>query len=416
MRLRLHLLRPVHLLVFTVCALATTSLANPALTNWQTARLAFQRAGATIDEADLTSVRQQLTAASTNLPAPYGALAAKFAAQLEVASRLPDGKDKPARSKALVDLCAALGAYDQALKLQAKFSDQEDLQDDPAYAWRLFESGQTQAAITEYRRRIKEEMVDTFAEHYREQLRLLVQRATNLNNVTFSLKLVKAHYLRGFEEKADVFGALQELHRVLPVARDSAESVEIIAAIIIRLNALGDTAGRDAWENQILTRYPNESAACANVHLERGMRAFGDKDYPAALALFRKVANEYPGAPAWGDAQYTLALIHQREGRNDEAIMEYQKIFPSAVRDHDLDVNKSDDCKNYRHRTALRISECYVAKQDLPTALNYAEAARDKYIYVSYCKNCLRDSQESLARRIADLKGQISTPANPNKN
>jgi len=414
MRPRLHSVRPVHLLILSVCALAGSAFANPALTNWQTARLTFQRIGSAIDETKPAPAQQQLAMAATNLPAPYGAMAVMFATQLEAAAKLPADKDNPARGKALVALCAAMGAYDRALKLQAKFADQEDLQDDPAYAWRLFESGQTDAAIAEYRRRIKEEMVDTFAEHYREQLRLLVQRATNLNNIAFSQKLVKEHYLRGFEEKADIFGALQELHRVLPLARDSAEAVEIIAAITIRLDALGDAPGRDAWENQILTRYANETVACANVYLERGMRAFGAKDYPAALVLFRKVATEYPGTPAWGDAQYSVGLVHQREGRNDEAILEYQKIFPSPVRDHDLDVNKSDDCKNYRNHTALRISECYVAKQDLKSALAYAEAARDKYTYVSYCKNCLRDAQENLARRIADLKAQLAAPATAN--
>jgi len=416
MRPRLHFVHLVRCVAFLFCGLALTVFAGPtALTNWQTARLTFQRAGAVISEANLSPARQQLAAASTNLPIPYSAMAVNFAAQLESAAKLPADKEHPTRSKALVELCAALGAYDHALKLQAGFCDQEELQDDPAYAWRLFESGQTEAAIAEYRRRIKEEMVDTFAEHYKAQLRLLVQRATNLNSLAFSLKLVKEHYLRGFEEKADVFGALQELYRVLPLAKNTAESVEVINQIIQRLNQFDDTAGRDAWEEQILTRYSGETAAVANVYLERGMRAFGAKDYAPALALFRKVANEFPDGPAWGDAQYTLALIHQIEGRNDEAIREYQKIFPSKVRDHDLDPNKSDDCKNYRHRTALRISECYVANKDIKAALEYAEAARDKYIYVSYCKNCLRDNQESLARRIADLESQLAAPAATNK-
>ena len=127
-------------------------------------------------------------------------------------------------------------------------------------------------------------MVDTFAAHYREQIQLIQQRATNRSSVPFALKLVKEHYLRGFEEKADVFGALTELFRVLPAAQNSAESVEVIAAIILRLNALGDAVGREAWENQILTRYANETAACANVHLERGMRAFSAIIRTAAAA------------------------------------------------------------------------------------------------------------------------------------
>lgn len=415
MRSRLHSIRAVQLAAILFCGLTLSGFANPALTNWLTARVTFQRAGAKIAEADLDPARAQLAAASTTLPAPYNALAGKFVTQLETAAKLTNSTNNPARSKALVDLCAALGAYDQALKLQAGYYNPEELQDDPAYPWRLFESGQTPAAAAEYRRRIKEEMVETFAAHYKTQLRLLNQRATNLNSAAFSLVLVKEHYLRGFEEKADIFGALQELHRVLALTKDSNDAVTVIAEIIARLNTLGDAAGRDAWEDAILTRYPQETAACANVYLDRGLRAFGIPDYATALPLFRKVCTDYSTTPAYGDAQYSLALIHQREGRFDEAIAEYQKIFPSQVRDHDLDVNKSDDCKNYRHRTALRLADCYEAKKDFAQALAYAEAARDKYLFVSYCKNCIRDNQANVARRIAELQAKAGVPATTNR-
>src|SRR5687767_3986579 len=103
MRPRLHSVRPVRLIVFLVVGLALSALAgSSALTNWQTARLTFQRAGAAIDEANLNPARQQLAAASTNLPAPYDGMAAKFATQLEAAARLPTDKENPARSKAFV--------------------------------------------------------------------------------------------------------------------------------------------------------------------------------------------------------------------------------------------------------------------------------------------------------------------------
>ena len=410
MRLRLHPIASFRLTVFCFWALATTLSASPALTNWQVARVVFQQAGAAITESNLVPARVQLAAASTNLPVPYRAMATGFSAQLEAAARLPNDKETPSRSRALVELCAALGAYDRALKLQAGFSTAEDLQDDPAYAWRLFETGQVEAALAEYRRRIKDELVDTFADHFREQLRLLNQRATNRTDVIFSLRLVKEHYLRGFEEKADFFGALQELNRVLPSAKNSGEAVLVIAEIIQRLSALSDTAGRDAWEDQLLARHASEIAACANVHLERGSRAFSAGNYSAAMASLRKVATEYANTPAWGDAQYTLALVHQTEARYTEAIAEYQKIFPSPVRDHEMDVNKSDDAKNYRHRTALRIAECYAAQNDFANALSYAEAARDKYPYVSYCKNCLRDAQDSLLKYIGELKAKLAAP------
>jgi len=410
-------LRTVTMLTGLFCATAflTPAFADEiradsasALTNWQAALKSFQQAGASLGEAKPDRARIELAASSTNLASPYSLMATQFATQLDSAIATSSDPKNPKRVKAVVKLCAELRAYDVAVRLQTAASSAEELADDLTYAWRLFEAGNLKAALAEYKRKLAEETVDTFADYYREQIRLAEQRAGHQTNVQFSLDLVRLHYLKGLEEKADSLSAVQELYRVLPHAADATQGVAVVEAMISRLTVLGDEPGRDAWEDKLLTDFKTQTEACANVRLERGLRAFTGKDYPKALTLLRQVCAEYPDALAYGDAQYSLALVLQQQGKFDEAVAEYGKIFPSKVRDHDLDPEKSDDCKNYRHRAALRIAECYAAKADFTQALSYAEQARDRYTFVSYCKTCLAENKAFVEGRIHELREALA--------
>lgn len=376
---------------------------DSALTNWLTARLAFKAAATEIADGQTDRAKSKLANASAKLPPPYNGMATNFTARLVAAV-----SDEATRRSALTELCAALGDYDAALRVQAKGADTEELQDDPAYAWRLFEAGRIADALKEYQRRLADEMVDTFRSHFQEQIQLVQQRAANLTNADFSLRLVQQHYLRGFEEKADLFGALGELYRVLPHARSSGESASVMESMIRLLGELGDTAGRTAWENRLLNELKSEPEACAKVYLERGMRAYAARDYEPALALFGRIVTEFVQTGAYGDAQYSIGLCLQEQGKFDEAIKEYARIFPSTVNDYALDPEKSDDCKNYRHRSAMRTSECYEAKKDYAEALSWTEQARGRYIYVSYCKNCIQENRDYVARRIESLKAMAA--------
>lgn len=395
---------------FVTSALAGQSptVAVGALTNWQVALKCFQNAGASIGQDKPDQARVELTAAATNLPPPYSTMAAQLATQLGSALGPSADPKSPKRVKALMKLCAELRAYDVALRLQSATSSAEDLEDDPTYAWRLFETGQLPAALAEYQRKLAAETVENFADYYRDTIRLVEQRATNLTSVPFALQLVRLHYLKGLEEKADSLSALQELYRVLPHATQPTQGVVVVEAIISRLIHLGDDLGRDAWEDRLLSEFKSSPEACASVRLERGLRAYASKDYPKALALLRPVCAEHPDTRAYGDAQYTVALALQQQGKLAEAVAEYKKIFPSKVRDHDLDLEKSDDCKNYRHRAALRISECYATQANFAEAISYVEQARDRYLFNSYCKNCIKDNKAFLETRIAELRALLA--------
>src|SRR5580765_396262 len=154
-----------------VALTADVPASNPsALTNWLAALNTFRKAGADIGDGKPALAKAQLAAASTNLPPPYTEMADQINAKLGAALALES--QSPRQSKALVQLCAQLHAYDVALRLQSASVPAAELGDDPTYAWRLFETGNTSAALTEYKRRVAEEMVETYQQHYRTQIQL----------------------------------------------------------------------------------------------------------------------------------------------------------------------------------------------------------------------------------------------------
>ena len=406
--------RKILTLLWVLAAAPLTARASanppPALTNWQVALDSFQKAGALLGREKIEAATRELTLAATNLPAPYAGMAARFRDQFD---RLPKPASARHRSPkellALAEFCATLHAYDAAIHLQSKAGRDAGLADDSTYAWRLWESGDLKSALAEYQRRLAGEPVDMWKDHYRKQIKLIEQRAASRTNAPLALEVVQQHYLNGYEEKADPFGALRELTHVLPSA-NRPDAIAVHKLIIKLLTDLDDAAGRDAWEEQLLALCPNDAEVRGEVFLERGLRAYRRKELPEALTLYRKVCVEYPTSSAYGDAQYSIGYLLQEQQKYDEAVAEYSKLFSSSVNDYAANPEDSDDFRNYRYRAAIRISECYEAKHDLPQALKYAELARDQYKFLSYCKNCLRETQEKLTHRIEQLQAAAKKP------
>lgn len=402
---------------------APIPLTNPALTNWQTALQTFTRAGRLLGCDCLPEARRALAAAALQLPAPYATMARSFLHRLDALPVAKDDERRAARLLALSELCADLRAWEASLRLRARAGESlapEACVDEPTLAWRLAEAGDTNAAVQAYRLKAEAEPVDTWREYFQAQIELLRERATRMTDVTFVLRLVQEHYLKGFEQPADHFGALSALWFALPHTRNLDEAVQVHQAFIQSLDALGDEAGRDAWEDRLLANYAADPEACAAVHLERGLRAYDRRDLEGAATLFRKIATEFAQTRAYGDAQLTLGLILQQQGKFEEAIAEYEKIFPSHVNDRALVPGKSDDYPNYRYRAALRISECYAERKNYPKAIEYAELARDRYPFDSYCKTCIPKARAALEAWLTRLHNEAraagpsrEAPANP---
>lgn len=63
--------------------------------------------------------------------------------------------------------------------------------------------------------------------------------------------------------------------------------------------------------------------------------------------------------------------------------------------------------RNYRHRACLEIAECYEAQKDYVTALTYAEVARDKHKYQSWCGTWAQGARRALDEYIEKLKAKL---------
>jgi len=387
--------------------------AAPALTNWQWALASFDKAGALIAQGKYPSAKTELSFGATNLPAPYRVMAGQYLERLEAALKLSPKDPDKGQLSALVELCSDMRAYPATVQLLTRLrktaAGKEATQD--LLAWRLLESGDRKAALKEYERKLAEEQVAVYQNYYKKQIEFIRQRPANLTNVQFAIDYVREHYLKGFEEHADYLSSLKELNRVLPYAKTAKESLALYQEMIKNLSALDDEPGLVAWEDKLLNELKSDRDAGAAIYLARGVRAYRTKNIPEALADFRKVCAEHADSSSYGDAQYDVGLLLQEQRKYDEAIPEYAKLFTSGVNDYLVDPESTEDLKNYRHKAAARISECYEAKNDYAHALEYAQLARDRYQYLSWCKACLDTVHEELGKRIKDLQAMAKKPS-----
>ncbi len=384
-----------------------------ALTNWRAALVSFQKAGQSIAEKKYPQARTQLISSATNLPEPYGQMANQFLVRLDSTLKQATNSDEPMRLDSLVELCAGLRAYEAASRLRASAQKPAEPVADAGEtdsAWYLFEMGKTNAAIAAYQREMAAETTRFFQDYYKRQIELIKRRGENSTNVQSAIEFVREHYLKGYEEKADNLLALKELHRVLPYAHNSKDALAVYHLMIQCLSGLGDDRGRDAWEDKTLIDFKAEPEACAEVYLNRGIRAFLKREFEQAVAYFGKVCSEYPDTDAYGDAQYDIGSVFQEQSKYDEAIEEYNKLFSSNVNDYRLTPGTSEDYRSYRHKAAIRISECYEAKKDYGQALQYAEMAINQYKPLSWCSTCLNTAKTALERRVKELKEKATKP------
>src|SRR5205814_3233270 len=135
-----------------------------------------------------------------------------------------------------------------------------------------------------------------------------------------------------------------------------------------------------------------------------------DKQMKISEDLFRKVCATYSNTTVYADALYGLGLVMQEEGRFDEALAEYAKIFTCNANENLIDPESSEDYPNYKFKAAIRSSECYEARKDMAKALEFALLAKDRYPFVSYCKDCLLKTRQNIAKRVEQLQAAVKVP------
>jgi tetratricopeptide (TPR) repeat protein len=387
---------------------AATQPEQAALDNWQTPMKSFRHVGELIGRGEFKSASAELSDDATKFPTPYGAMAADYSRGLDSAAAISDQND-PKRRNELAELCTALRACDAAIRLQSENEKKgKPHSDDVESAWRLWEVGDTKAALADYHRKLQAEPVDTWQNYWSEQIHLIELSRTNRNKPEFAVELVRQHYLKGFEAAPDYFGALEHLTSAMPYARNEAEKAALEVLVVKTLDLAGDVSGRTAWEDKVLSDFKTNSEACASVYLGRGMRAFKNQDLATATPLFRRICSDYSDSQAYGDALYTLALILQQQQNYDEAIRQYARLFQSNVDDYAKPVDK-EDYKCYRFRAAIGISGCYEEKGDYLHALEYAELARDHYKFMSWCQSCVTEMNQNVKTRISRLENKVKT-------
>jgi tetratricopeptide (TPR) repeat protein len=387
--------------------LATPPPDEAALNTWRAPMKSFRNVGELIGRGDFKRARAELNADATNFPAPYGAMAADYAGKLDSALTNSDSKDSK-RLGELAELCTELRACDAALRLQPEGGRKDKPNnDDIESAWRLWETGDTKAALAAYHRKLEAEPIETWQDYWSEQIRLIEVSRTNRNKVQFAVELVRNHYLKGFEVMPDYFGALDHLTSAMPYAGTEAEKVAANLLIIKTLDSAHDEKGRTAWEDKVLKDFKTNNEACTSVYFGRGMRAFKNQDLAEATSLFRRICSDYSDTRVYGDAQYTLAVILQQQQSYDEGIRQYARLFQSKVDDYAKPVEDDEDYKCYRFRAALGISGCYEEKGDYVHALEYAELARDHYKFMSTYQSCVTEMNQTVKARIAQLENKI---------
>jgi tetratricopeptide (TPR) repeat protein len=219
--------------------------------------------------------------------------------------------------------------------------------------------------------------------------------------------------LKNLESQADLFGALSELTRVLPYAKTAKEAIPVYQFIFKCLARLEDESGREAWQEKFLTDFKADPEVCAMVYVDRGQKAYFRKEMNASEAFFRRVCNDYASTSLYADALFGLGLVLQEEQRYDAAIAEFTRIFSSNANEDLLDRESSEDYPNYKYKAALHISECFEATKDSKKALEYALMARDRYVFISYCKDCQLKTRQIIANRVKDLEQAVKKPNTP---
>ena len=219
--------------------------------------------------------------------------------------------------------------------------------------------------------------------------------------------------MKGLEGHADLFGALTVLTRVSPHVKSAKEAIPVYQLILRCLSSLGDESGREAWQDKFLAEYKSDPEVCAMVYVDRAQKAYYRKDMNLSETLFRKVSTDYAKTSVYGDALYGLGLVLQDEQRYEAAMAEYARIFSSNANEDILDLESSEDYPNYRFKAALRISECCEEMKDFRKALEYALLARDRYKFVSYCKDCTIKTRQNIEKRVKQLEQAVKEPGAP---
>ncbi len=380
---------------------------NVALYRWKEVRDSFQKAGRLIGEERLEEAQEILLSVKQVSQKGYTLRADMHLLRLHSAMHAQDSDPKSpfyspnARCERLVNACYKLEAYEAAIRWAKKMS-----QANSSQAKRvagvvgrcLHDMDKIEPALETYRALLKSASVVDVERRIEQTMQLRRQREEKTKDLDSIIEVARKDYSEGYNHR--LFRALELLESALPMVKTNKERQRLYRHICQCLYFAGDEEGRTAWENRLLKETKGDVEIAAAVAIERAQRAYHAKRYDDALRRYRDICKRFPASSQYGAAQFNVGVILKEQKKYDRAIAEYHVLIDSQVNDRDPGSNIMVAFRNYRHRAAVGVSNCYLQQRRYEKALEYAYLARDKHRYQSWCGTCLEDSRMSLQYHI----------------
>ena len=142
--------------------------------------------------------------------------------------------------------------------------------------------------------------------------------------------------------------------------------------------------------------------------LEVGNAAYNAGDFATAEASWVEIRACARGTADWPKAVFNLGILENRRKNLRQAIAYFDEVLQSHPNDKEPGANLMETNRNYSHRSALAISQCYEAMGAYRLALRYARQAKTKYPFYSWCGTCLQSENFAVDKRIAYLTVRAS--------
>ncbi|MBI4232650.1 HEAT repeat domain-containing protein, partial [Candidatus Peregrinibacteria bacterium] len=252
----------------------------------------------------------------------------------------------------------------------------------------LLESGKIYEAICAYAKLVTNP--SQVGGYSKEQIEIAKKLQEKPSDFATRMEYVKKHF---YSEIAPDFrnpdGALRELDYILTgIVKNNDEKLTVYKMMIYTLGALGKQAEKTAWEDKLLAEFETNADSCAEIILQRGCKAYSEKNFEEALKKFRMVCDKYPNSKSYGGAQFNVGVTLNKLGRNEESISELKKLLGSNVNDRDPSPDIMAMFRNYRPNAARLIASIYFKIGKYKEALEAMTDAQKHYPMWNGCGNC----------------------------
>jgi len=382
---------------------------------WEECLSQLHQAAKLAHEGRVAEAEAVLERAGQQLPSPYAILShmmrSAVVSQFSDISETMNYRFCAARAATMLQLGEPSLALHWAQQA-AQLGDERPSIDRTHMAWKLAAVGRHAEAIAEYEKAIKlwqkASSSATIEQEITERMEA-IRAVSRDDSLATRLRFIRVHYL-GWNERGGYSGrgqrdllALEQLATIFELTQEEADRRIIYDAMKICFKGIGDRESLARWEAKMLAEPWATPEDAAIKIAERAQQAWYSKDFAAAERQWRQIVEQYPQTKQFGIAQFNLGRALQVQRKYDAAIAEYEKLFPSRVNDREPGASVMETFRNYRHSAAFQISRCYEGKGDLSRALEWANEARDKYRFQSWCGTCSAQAAASVREHIVRL-------------